>query len=181
MKMKSILLCALALGGVCAFGGGAKETAKQKPGKNVVAQKLRKCDFLLNRNFKKDAKFYLCLFSASWCPPCRAEMPEIQEIYEEYGENAEDVIILGIASPNVGREGSTDDISDFLEENGYTYPVVMDTDGVMASTYGINAFPTTFMIDKDGNIFGYVSGQLTKDIMKSIISQTMEGVRAANQ
>ena len=41
MKMKSILLCALALAGACAFGGGAKETAKQKPGKNVVAQKPR--------------------------------------------------------------------------------------------------------------------------------------------
>ena len=87
------------------------------------------------------------------------------------------MIILGIASPNVGREGSVDDISAFLEENGYSYPVVMDTDGLMSGTYGINAYPTTFMIDKDGNIFGYVSGQLTKDIMKSIISQTMEGVR----
>ncbi len=120
-------------------------------------------------------------FWATWCPPCRAEMPEIQEIYEEYGENAEDVIILGIASPNVGNEGSADDISAFLEKNGYTYPVVMDTDGVMSYTYGINAYPTTFMIDAEGNIFGYVSGQLTKDIMKSIITQTMEGVQATNQ
>lgn len=117
-------------------------------------------------------------FWATWCPPCRAEMPEIQEIYEEYGSNESDVIVLGIASPNIGQEGSAEDIAAFLEENGYTYPVVMDTDGIMAYIYGVNAYPTTFMIDSDGNVFGYVSGQITKDIMKSIIEQTKEGVRA---
>lgn len=111
-------------------------------------------------------------FWATWCPPCRAEMPEIQEIYEEYGENASDVVILGIASPNVGREGSAEDIAAFLSENNYTYPVIMDTDGLIAYYYGISAYPTTFMIGTDGNIFGYVTGQITKDIMKSIIEQT---------
>ena len=108
-------------------------------------------------------------FWATWCPPCRAEMPEIQEIYEEYGENNSDVIILGIASPEVGQEGSAEDIAAFLSENNYTYPVVMDTDGIMSYYYGISAYPTTFMIDKDGNVYGYVPGQITKDIMQSII------------
>lgn len=116
-------------------------------------------------------------FWATWCPPCRAEMPEIQELYEDYGENTGDVIILGIASPDVGQEGSVEEITAFLEENGYGYPVAMDTGGEMAFAYGINAYPTTFMIDKDGNVFGYVSGQLTKDIMVSIIEQTVDGVR----
>lgn len=115
-------------------------------------------------------------FWATWCPPCRAEMPEIQEIYEEYGENNSDVIILGIASPEVGQEGSAEDIAAFLSENNYTYPVVMDTDGIMSYYYGISAYPTTFMIDKDGNVYGYVPGQITKDIMQSIIEQTVSGV-----
>ena len=112
-------------------------------------------------------------FWATWCPPCRAEMPEIQE---EYGENNSDVIILGIASPEVGQEGSAEDIAAFLSENNYTYPVVMDTDGIMSYYYGISAYPTTFMIDKDGNVYGYVPGQITKDIMQSIIEQTASGV-----
>lgn len=115
-------------------------------------------------------------FWATWCPPCRAEMPEIQEIYEDYGNNEEDVIILGIASPNYGREGSAEDIAAFLEENEYTYPVVMDEGGLSAYTYGVSAYPTTFMIDTEGNVFGYVSGQITKDIMNSIITQTIDGV-----
>ncbi len=102
-------------------------------------------------------------------------MPEIQEIYEEYGENASEVAVLGIAGPNYGREGSVEEISAFLSENGYTYPVVMDEGGMMAYYYGISAYPTTFMIDKDGNVYGYVTGQITKDIMKSIIEQTING------
>ena len=116
-------------------------------------------------------------FWATWCPPCRAEMPEIQEIYEEYGFNEEDVIILGVASPNYGQEGSEEDIAAFMEENGYTYPVAMDTGGLISYEYGISAYPTTFMIDANGNVHGYVSGQITKDIMESIIEQTKEGVR----
>jgi cytochrome c-type biogenesis protein len=46
----------------------------------------------------------------------------------------------------------------------------------MSYYYGISAYPTTFMIDKDGNVYGYVPGQITKDIMQSIIEQTVSGV-----
>lgn len=53
----------------------------------------------------------------------------------------------------------------------------MDTTGEMFSGYRIRSFPTTFMIDKDGNIFGYISGMLTPDMMDSIVEQTMSGVR----
>lgn len=115
-------------------------------------------------------------FWATWCPPCRAEMPEIQEIYEAYGENTSDVVVLGIAGPNYGQEGSAEDIAAFLSDNGYSYPVVMDEGGLMAYSYGVGAYPTTFMIDKDGNIYGYVTGQITKDIMQSIIEQTIQGI-----
>ena len=109
-------------------------------------------------------------FWATWCPPCRAEMPEIQEIYEEYGENQSDVVVLGVASPDTGREGNVESI----EENNYTYPVVMDDGGSLAYYYGISAYPTTFMIDSSGNVYGYVTGQITKDIMQSIIEQTRD-------
>ena len=116
-------------------------------------------------------------FWATWCGPCRNEMPDIQKLYEEYsaqGEGAE-VVILGVAGPGIGQEGSADEIASFMEENGYTYPVLMDESGEMFSQYGVSAFPTTFMIDKDGNVYGYVPGQMTEDIMRSIIDQTLEG------
>lgn len=118
-------------------------------------------------------------FWATWCPPCRAEMPDIQKIYEEYQEAGDDsVVILGIAAPNYGGEKSEEDIKQFLEENGYTYPVVMDEGGGMFTQYGVFSYPTTFMINKDGNVFGYASGQLNEDLMRSIIRQTIEGKRS---
>lgn len=114
-------------------------------------------------------------FWATWCGPCRNEMPDIQKLYEEYSAQGEDaeVVILGIAGPGIGQEGSAEEITDFMEENGYTYPVLMDAGGEMFTRYGISAFPTTFMIDKDGNVYGYVPGQMTENIMRSIIDQTL--------
>lgn len=114
-------------------------------------------------------------FWATWCSPCRAEMPDIQKLYEEFQQ--EDVVILGVAAPGLGREKSEEGIKGFLEENGYTYPVVMDTDAEAFQAYGINSFPTTFMIDKDGNVFGYIPGQLSEETMRDIISQTVDGKR----
>lgn len=116
-------------------------------------------------------------FWATWCPPCRSEMPQIQALYEKYGENEGDLIVLGVASPDYGSEGSAAEIAAFLSENGYTFPVVMDDLGLYSSQYGIRAYPTTFMIDKDGNVYGYVEGALTGEIMENIVQQTMEGKR----
>jgi cytochrome c-type biogenesis protein len=115
-------------------------------------------------------------FWATWCPPCKAEMPDIQKLYEKSateGENA--VIVLGVAAPNMGQEGSEEEIAAFMEEKGYTYPVLMDTEGELFASYGIMSFPTTFMIDRDGNVFGYVSGMLSADMMDSIVRQTLDG------
>ena len=116
-------------------------------------------------------------FWATWCGPCKMEMPDIQALYEDWDENAGDLVVLGVAGPGIGQEGSAEDIAAFLEENGYTYPVVMDTTGEIFMSYGITAFPTTFMIDREGNVFGYAAGQLNEELMTSIIRQTMEGKR----
>lgn len=113
-------------------------------------------------------------FWATWCPPCRAEMPDIEKLYEKYGNNEEDLIVLGVAGPNQGNEGSQQDIEAFLEENNFTFPVVMDESGGVFANYGIRAFPTTFMIGADGNLIGYVESALTGEIMESIVKQSME-------
>ena len=117
-------------------------------------------------------------FWATWCPPCKEEMPDIQKIYENYGLNEENVIILGVASPKSDENPYTNEqdeehVISFLEENSYTYPTVLDSSGMLQREYGITAFPTTFMIDVDGNVFGYLPGMMTYDIMDSIIQQTI--------
>lgn len=118
-------------------------------------------------------------FWATWCGPCQIEMPDIQKLYEEYGENEGDLIVLGVANPKTedapyNADVSREEIEKFLEENGYTYPVMMDTEGIMFQLYNVSAFPTTFMIDTDGNIYGYVTGTLTAPMIESIVTQTME-------
>lgn len=122
-------------------------------------------------------------FWATWCGPCKSEMPEVQALYERYGENEGDLIVLGVANPSTeenpnNNDGSQEEVEAFLEEGGYSFPVAMDTTGDVLMSYAIRAFPTTFMIDKDGNVFGYVSGALSGDMMESIVQQTMSGERA---
>lgn len=113
-------------------------------------------------------------FWATWCPPCKEEMPYIEEIYEEYGNNEEDVVILGVAFPNRGGEKSVEGVSEFLEDNGYTFPVVFDEEGNLSYYYNISVFPTTFLINAEGNVEGYLEGSMKKERMQEIINQVSE-------
>lgn len=159
-----------------------KEENKEEESKETVVPAI---DFTLKDQFGNEhtlsdykGKTVFLNFWATWCGPCRSEMPDIQNLYETYdteGDNA--VIILGVAAPGLGQEKDEAGIKAFLDENGYTYPTLMDTTGDLFSEYGISSFPTTFMIDREGNVFGYVSGALNEDMMKNIIEQTLEGKR----
>lgn len=159
-----------------------KEENKEEESKETVVPAI---DFTLKDQFGNEhtlsdykGKTVFLNFWATWCGPCRSEMPDIQKLYETYdteGDNA--VIILGVAAPGLGQEKDEAGIKAFLDESGYTYPTLMDTTGDLFSEYGISSFPTTFMIDREGNVFGYVSGALNEDMMKNIIEQTLEGKR----
>ena len=117
-------------------------------------------------------------FWATWCHWCVTEMDDIQMLYDEYKEAGDDsVVILGIAAPDYGSEVSQEEITAFLEENGYSYPVLMDDGGNVFTSYGVYSYPTTFMFNADGNVFGYAPGMLTEEMMRSIIEQTESGVR----
>ena len=119
-------------------------------------------------------------FFATWCGPCQRETPDIEALYAERGRNEGDLVVLGVANPKTDEHPRNSDVSEsevraFIDEEGITYPVLMDTTGQLFAAYGVSAFPTTFMIDADGNVFGYVSGMLTADMMESIVEQTLAG------
>ena len=155
---------------------------EENDSKETEQEKLPAPDFTLTDQYGNThslsdykGKIVFLNFWATWCPPCRAEMPDIQAIYEEYEAMEDpDVVILGVAFPDYGSEESVEGITQFLDDNGYTYPVLMDTDASLMLPYYITAYPTTFMIDPDGNVLGYIPGGMTKDIMENVIEQARE-------
>lgn len=110
-------------------------------------------------------------FWATWCPPCKLELPDIEEIYKEYGSNKDDVVILGITFPDMDKEKSKEDIQAFMKEEGYTFPTLFNESMELIYEYYITAFPTTFLINKEGTVEGYASGMLTKEMMQEIIEK----------
>ncbi len=158
------------------------EEAEESEAEDSSQEKLPAPDFTLTDQYGNThtlsdykGKIVFLNFWATWCPPCRAEMPDIQAIYEEYEAMEDpDVVILGVAFPDYGSEESVEGITQFLDEHGYTYPVLMDIDASLMLPYYITAYPTTFMIDPDGNVLGYIPGGMTKDIMENVIEQAKE-------
>lgn len=156
----------------------SQEEEMQEGSREEEEQKIAAIDFNLydqygNLHQLEDykGKTIFLNFWATWCPPCKEEMPHIEAIYNEYGKNEEDVVILGVASPNIGREGSEEEIKSFLEQEGYTFPVIMDVEGELLYRYGIRAFPTTFIIDTEGYVKFYVPGAMDKSTMEQVIKE----------
>jgi peroxiredoxin len=102
-------------------------------------------------------------FWATWCTPCRTEMPEFQEIYQQYGP---DLVILGI-----NLEESPGEIQDFISQLGITYPIPLDEDGLVSKLYKVIQLPNTFFIDRDGTIRGRHIGFLSSDQFKEYLDK----------
>ena len=88
-------------------------------------------------------------FWASWCPPCREEMPEFQELWDERGsEGSDDLVVLAV---NFLRDDTVGAATSFIEGNDFTFPVIFDTTrGDVATRYGVRGLPATFFIDRNG-------------------------------
>ena len=98
-------------------------------------------------------------FWASWCGPCKSEMPEFQQVFAEMGEQVQFLMVNATVSDTMA------DAKSFINQYGYTFPVVFDTRGEALYTYGVDAFPTTFFLDKTGTVAGYVVGAISKDTL----------------
>ncbi|ASK61318.1 alkyl hydroperoxide reductase [Virgibacillus phasianinus] len=84
-------------------------------------------------------------FWATWCPPCRAEMPDMQKFYDN-----KDVVILAVNL--TGTESGTKEVQKFVDEFGLTFPILLDKEMSVSDQYQIQPIPTTFMIDSEGRI-----------------------------
>jgi cytochrome c biogenesis protein CcmG, thiol:disulfide interchange protein DsbE len=92
-------------------------------------------------------------FWASWCPPCRAEMPALQQVYENY--RSQGLIVLAI---NASYQDAVGEMQTFLGTFTHSYPILRDEDGEINKLYEVSSLPTTFFIGRDGNIHDLVVG-----------------------
>ncbi len=104
-------------------------------------------------------------FWASWCPPCKQEMPFFNEVYKEVGS---DIQFMMVDLVDGSRETEST-AKAFIKDNGYVFPVFFDTDQSAAIAYSIYSIPTTIFIDKDGKIVQTHTGPFTKsDLLAEI-------------
>ncbi len=102
---------------------------------------------------------------ASWCAPCRTEMPLLQEAASTY---ASDAVILGVASNDDPREAQR-----FLSDMGLTYTNVFDRTGVIRVALGLTAYPTTFVFGADGTIRARVDGGISEQKLAGLIEDAL--------
>lgn len=104
-------------------------------------------------------------FWASWCGPCKSEMPHFQAAYEEYGEDVQFLMV----NMSTAFGDTQADAEKILSDGGYTFPVYYDTNSECAYGYGVTAIPMTVFIDADGMISSIKTGMIFEaDLLRRI-------------
>ena len=95
-------------------------------------------------------------FSATWCPSCRAEKPSLKALHNHFKDDGLNIVVVNI------RE-SRDHVRAYMNDNGLSFRFVLDVDGRVSNTYGVNAIPTSFLIDREGYIIARFVGRTSWD------------------
>ena len=102
-------------------------------------------------------------FWASWCPPCKSELPHFEEIYQ----SEKDKVVFLMVDLTDGERETQDKAQSYMQSMHYTFPVYFDLDENAAMTYGIRSIPMTLFIDKDGYVSEGHTGAITLDTLKA--------------
>lgn len=106
-------------------------------------------------------------FWATWCPPCKDEIPDMQKFYED-----NDVVVLAVNLTDTEMSEKT--VQKFADEFGITFPVALDVDSEASLLYRINPIPTSYMINADGIIIHKQYGAMTYDMMMKLLNKMTE-------
>lgn len=107
-------------------------------------------------------------FWATWCPPCREEMPTFQKYHEELAEQNNVVILaVNITDQDLGM----DTIREFVNQYELTFPILLDETGEISKNYEILTIPATFIIDESGRVNEQVNGPLTSEMLQQLLGK----------
>jgi thiol-disulfide isomerase/thioredoxin len=129
-----------------------------KAGLPLLREKRRSKDFTLKTVEGKSVtlsglkgKVVFLNFWATWCGPCKVEMPGMEALHRRYREEG-----LEFAAVDIMEKDTQ--VRHFLKDNNYTFPVLLDADGSVSNSYGIQAVPSTYILDRDGKIIFFALG-----------------------
>ena len=106
-------------------------------------------------------------FWASWCGPCKSEMPDFDKMYEKYGK---DIEFMMVNMTDGGRE-TKDNASSFMKSQGYSFPVYYDVTQSAAYSYNVMSIPATYFVNKDGKVAAYANGAINEEALEEGISR----------
>lgn len=105
-------------------------------------------------------KIVLLNLWATWCPPCRAEMPSMERLYQKLKDS--NFTILAVSTPSPPKE-TKEKIVDFINEYNYTFPVLIDNSKEISYQYGSGSIPTSWIIDEEGKVLARFVGAMEWD------------------
>jgi peroxiredoxin len=146
------------------FSGAAHAAPSALVGKPAPAFDLEKPDGGRISLASLKGNVVILTFWATWCAPCKVEMPTLEEAYKKHG--ADGVIMVGA---NFQQEKPQ--VKKFTEANKITFPIVMDVDGKTADGYNVPGLPTTFFIGSDGVLAGYHEGVVKPEMLEEWIAK----------
>lgn len=112
-------------------------------------------------------KIVILNFWATWCPPCKAEMPDMQEFYENHKDEGVEVIAVNLTS----AEKSKEDVQKFIDEYNIQFTIPLDQTGAAGQQYEIYSIPSSFIIDRNGTIRQRVIGPMSYEWMVSEVKE----------
>ena len=115
-------------------------------------------------------KVFMLATGSDWCPPCKAELPDFQAAYEQYGDEVE---FLFIEVVNWGHE-TVADVEAFMEENGYDFPVYYDVNSDAETVCGVSSIPMSIFIGKDGKVKRTYLGMIQEFVLNNYIKEIIE-------
>lgn len=130
---------------------------------NMAGEEVSLSDFI--------GKAVVLNFWATWCGPCKSEMPHFETLYQEYGEQVEFMMV----NLTDGVQDTAEDVVAFIEDTGYTFPVYLDTELSGAATYGVYSIPMSVFINAEGEIIYYQLGMMSEENLRYVIEFMIGG------